>query len=138
MEQLQSSLVPIIAKTKPHGTFSAQRLTQVTEKYSWLYAVDQNHDQYSYWQVAEPLSLCSLNCSLCRLFKEACYCHIDVLKRSLDRVQGSESVYLYLSLPMVHYRKKKKPKTAQKQLFDLLYRDLPLMSQVLHKHRNAK
>lgn len=64
MEQLQSSLVPIIAKTKPHGTFYTQRLTQVTEKYSWLQAVDQNHDQYPYWQVAEALSLCRVSTAL--------------------------------------------------------------------------
>lgn len=60
-EQFQQSLVPITARN-PHGRSYTQSLTQVTVDYSWLQARGQKHDQYSYSQLAELLSLQSFNC----------------------------------------------------------------------------
>lgn len=58
------------SQNKPHGRSYTQRPTQVTVNYSWLQARGQKHDQYSYSQLAEPLSLQSLKLPLSGDFQE--------------------------------------------------------------------
>lgn len=111
MEQLQSSLVPIIAKNKTSCHILSTKSDSGYREVQL--AAGLRPKPWSVFILAGGrtiITVQSLKCSLCRLFKEACYRHIDVLKPSLDIVQGSESVYLHLSLPMVHYRKKRKKK----------------------------